>query len=352
MESEPGGDGGDVATQSAGLQHGAARTHDDRDEMGTVRASSRSVAAEPRPIPGTMARTSSGHAQAPRLRLGELHRRRSQTFYSGSGSESPSRGTGVQRPTARPQLAAARRTHGSSSEVYRPGAAAAATRERMYQMLEAAASAESLVPSPTSPTRTPLQDTQDTPLTTTRPIAIPRRRQNVDVEMLEASMPPPPAPTTARSNNAASSTAMSSSLPLETREELAASSSSANGGGGLKRSASNSSQTVTIYECPILEVDEQCGDDGGKEDLSWLTSDRELEQMLALASSHGRHERSSLSFKRSSEAAMQCSQVVRNVPRMRKRRDRKMDRRRQSLTLSESTICLSASPSPTATPVG
>lgn len=349
MESEPGGNGADVATQPAGLQHGAARKHGHRDEKDTIRASSRSVAAEPRPRPPAMAPTPSGHPQAPRPRLGELHRRRSQNFYSGSGSESPSRGTGVQRPTARPQP---RRNHGSSSEAYRPGAAAAATRERMYQMLEAAASAESLVPSPTSPTRTPLQDTQNSPLTTTRPIAIPRRRQNVDVEMLEASMPPPPAPSTTRSNNAASSTTMSSSLPLETRLDLAASSSSANGGGGLKRSASNSSQTVTIYECPILEVDEQCGDDGGKEDLSWLTSDRELEQMLALASSHGRHERSSLSFKRSSEAAMQCSQVVRNVPRMRKRRDRKMDRRRQSLTLSESTICLSASPSPTATPVG
>lgn len=183
--------------------------------------------------------------------------------------------------------------------------------------------------------------------------------------MLEASMPPPPPPaTTTTQTNAASSTvppgsdvisgsaAMASSLPHETRDEPAAPSSSTGGGGGLKRSASNSSQTVTIYECPILEVDEQCGNDGAQEDLSWLSNDQELEQMMAMASSHRRHDRSNLAFKRSQEAAMQCSQVVRNVPRMRKRRDRKLDRRRQSLTLSESTICLSASPSPTSTPVG
>lgn len=102
-----------------------------------------------------------------------------------------------------------------------------------------------------------------------------------------------------------------------------------------------------IYECPALEVDEHFG---AEEDLSWLNNDHELEQMIAMASSHRPPGRTGLAFKRSQEAAMQCSQVVRNVPRMRKRRDRKLDRRRHSLTLSESTICLSSTPSPTATP--
>lgn len=145
----------------------------------------------------------------------------------------------------------------------------------------------------------------------------------------------------------AGSSAVSGSLPTVARDEIGGPSSSK---GSLKRSASNGSQTsVTVYECPILEVDEQCGTE---EDLSWMAGDQELEQMMAMATAHRRNGRSSLAFKRSQEAAMQCSQVVRNVPRMRKRRDRKLDRRRHSLTLSESTICLSSTPSPTPTPAG
>ncbi|KAJ3499070.1 hypothetical protein NLG97_g630 [Lecanicillium saksenae] len=292
-------------------------------------------------------------------------------------------GTGVQKPSARPpdHASALLRKHGSSADLYRPGAAAAATRERMYQMLEAAASAEGLSMSPTSPTRNTINDTYNTHTTRARPIAVPRSRPrpDLDVEMLEASMPPPPVPTrsngtttsstanhstttsTATSSTSATTstiipttTIISSSLPLEALNDSSTpsgnSTTTSGNSYGLKRSASNSSQTVTIYECPTLEVDDQCGND---EDLSWLSNDQELEQMLAMSSSQRRPgARSSLAFRRSSEAAMQCSQVVRNVPRMRKRRDRKLDRRRLSSALSESTICLSSSPSPTATPAG
>lgn len=371
MASDPGG--GRVvaeATTHARLPQDAARDHHNlvpscHESQSTYHpavAEPRPIpVAEPRQTPAAMARIPSD-VHPPRSRVGELHRRRSQTLYPG-GAESPSRGTGVQKPTSRPleQPSTSLRKRGSAADLYRPGAAAAATRQRMYQMLEAAASAENLAASPTSPTRVTVDDKQQRIHTTTaRPIAIPRsRRPGADVDMLDASMPPPPAPAT-KSNDVA--TIISSSLPIEARDDASAAGPSSSNGigngnsGGLKRSASNSSQTVTIYECPTLEVDEQCGND---EDLSWLGEDQELEQMLAMTSSHRRAggaaaaaaARSNLAFKRSSEAAMQCSQVVRNVPRMRKRRDRKLDRRRLS-TYSESTICLSSSPSPTPTPVG
>ncbi|KAM3511413.1 hypothetical protein MY11210_004963 [Beauveria gryllotalpidicola] len=356
MASYPGGHDARGNTRPANLPDDAARTHRDPDKTDTPRNSCHLLVAEPQPIPATLARIPSNDGRAPRPRAGELHRRRSQVLYSAAGSESSARGMGVQKPAARPpEQAAAVRKYGSPTDSYRPGAAAAATRERMYKMLQATASAEDLAALSTSSTQSNPDDKQKAPMTATRPIAIPRTRRNVDVEMLDASMPPPPPMT---QGNGSSSAVVSRSLPLEVRDELGAPSSNAKGGSGrgLKRSASNSSQTVTIIECPILEVDDQCGND---EDLSWLNNDQELEQMLALASSQRRTGRSSLAFKRSHEAAMQCSQVVRNVPRMRKRRHRKLDRRRLSLTLSEGTICqsegticLSSSPSPTATPVG
>ncbi|KAJ6785508.1 hypothetical protein PWT90_10882 [Aphanocladium album] len=375
MASDPGGGHAvaDPGTPHASLAHDAARRHPHETVPQEATRTYRPVVAESRPIPAALTRIPSGDLHAPRSRIGELHRRRSQTLYLGGSANSEaagrSGGTGVQKPSARPpeQASASLRKHGSSTDLYRPGAAAAATRERMRQMLEAAASAENLTVSPTSPTRITIDDKQKTPMTKTRPIAVPRSRPrpDLDVEMLEANMPPPPPPT--RSNGTTTATTfintpsttipttamISSSLPIESRNDSLAPSrgTTTNGnGGGLKRSASNSSETVTIYECPALEVDDQCGND---EDLSWLNNDKELEQMLAMSSSHRRTgARSSLAFKRSSEAAMQCSQVVRNVPRMRKRRDRKLDRRRLSSTRSESTICLSSSPSPTPTLAG
>ncbi|KAM0668398.1 hypothetical protein ACQRIT_000934 [Beauveria bassiana] len=356
MASHPGGHDARGNARPANLPDDAARTHRDPDKTDTPRDSCRPLAAESRSIPATLARIPSNDGRAPRPRAGELHRRRSQVLYSSAGGESSSRGSGIQKSAARPpDQATTVRKYGSQTDSYRPGAAAAATRERMYKMLQAAASEEDLAALSPSTTQLNADDKQKAPMTATRPIAIPRTRRNVDVEMLDASMPPPP-PTT--QGNGSSSDVLSRSLPLEARDEVGAPSRNTTGGsgGGLKRSASNSSQTVTIIECPVLEVDEQCGND---EDLSWLRNDKELEQMLALASSQRRTGRSSLAFKRSHEAAMQCSQVVRNVPRMRKRRHRKLGRRRLSLTLSdgticqsEGTICLSSSPSPTATPVG
>ncbi|ATY65592.1 hypothetical protein A9K55_001327 [Cordyceps militaris] len=356
MASDPGDHGADIKPETANSPRDAAPTHHDenRRKIDTQAYTRVPPTVAPQPIPIASARIPVG---VPRSRT-ELHRRRSQILDSGSGSGPPGRGTGVQKSTARPpEQAASLRKPGSSADGYRPGAAAAATRERMYQMLAAAASSEDLAALPTIPTRPNIDDKQNTPLTRTRPIAIPRTRRNVDVEMLEASMRPPPVPmattttTTTAPGSGASSGVLSSSLPLDARDGVGAPSSSS--GGGLKRSASNSSQTtVTVIECPILEVDEKCGNND--EDLSWLGNDQELEQMMAMASSHRRTggARSSLTFRRSQEAAMQCSQVVRNVPRMRKRRGRKLDHRRHSMTRSESTICLSASPSPTATPVG
>ncbi|OAA57653.1 hypothetical protein ISF_06894 [Cordyceps fumosorosea ARSEF 2679] len=363
MASDPGGDAAGMDMQPPDLSHhSTAHTQRDHDQnkMDAQQTATRPTATDDlQPMPPAPAQIPGGEPRAPRLRTGELHRRRSQILYSGTGSEQPAGGTGIQKPTARPlEQASALRRQGSSAGLYRPGAAAAATRERMYQMLAAAASAEDLNRISTSPIPASIDDRQkNSTMTTTRPIAIPRTRRNVEVEMLDASMPPPPpraaATTTTNLGSMASSSVYSSfpPPPSETRDDLGTPSSSAHGnGGGLKRSASNSSPTVTVIECPILEVDEQCGND---EDLSWLKNDRELEQMLAVPpSSYRRVGRSSLTFRRSQEAAMQCSQVVRNVPRMRKRRSRKLDHRRHSTTLSESTICPSSSPSPTATPVG
>ncbi|TQV93950.1 hypothetical protein V2A60_003897 [Cordyceps javanica] len=410
MASDPGGRGADARPQpAAGLPEDVARTpHPPHQHhaAGAGSNTSRPTVAEPRLLPAApLPRISSGDTMlAPRSRPGELTRRRSQILQPGTGGEPPARGTGVQKSTSRPsEQAAAMRRHGNGGNggggsgsgpagPYRPGATAAATRERMLRMLEATASAEDLATLSAPPSRTDEDDAPIKPMSTARPIAVPRTRRTVDVDMLDASMPPPPLPAPAPAPlqppgpNRATDPGMgaggmgilSSSLPLQARDDPVTASSSANGGGvgvgggggldggrgSLKRSASsgsNSSHTVTIIECPILEVDERCGN--GDEDLSWLSNDRELEQMLAMtaaaptssssasSSSHVRPGRSSLTFRRSQEAAMQCSQVVRNVPRMRKRRGRKLDRRRQSLTLSESTICLSASPSPTATPV-
>ncbi|KAM3554475.1 hypothetical protein ARSEF4850_006437 [Beauveria asiatica] len=360
MASHPGGHDARGNARPVNLPDDAARTNRDPDKTNTPRDSCRPLAAEPRPIPAALARIPSNDGRAPRPRAGELHRRRSQVLYSAAGGESSTRGMGIQKPAAcPPEQATTVRKFGSPTDSDRPGAAAAATRERMYKMLQAAASAQDLDALSSSATQINPDDKQKAPMTATRPIAIPRTRRNVDVEMIDASMPPPPPPPPPTTQgNGSSSAVVSRSLPLEVGDEVGAPSSDATGGsgGGLKRSSSNSSQTVTIIECPILEVDEECGND---EDLSWLSNDQELEQMLALASSQRRTGRSSLAFKRSHEAAMQCSQVVRNVPRMRKRRHRKLDRRRLSLTLSEGTICqsegticLSSSPSPTATPVG
>lgn len=295
-------------------------------------------------------------SQRPRSRISRLLRRRSQTLSLGNNSDSAPRMAGVQKPSARPQDSAVTtlRSHGSTAELRRSGTEV--TRKRMYSML-AAASKEKLAES-SMPTAREMNETPTSALTIVHPRPIPMPtplRLDQDVEMLEAQMLPPQLPLSSprsaipTNSNGLASVLASGNLPQAVRDDSGAAGGSVKSG-GLTRSASSGSQTVTIFECPILEVDEGCGA-GSEEDLSFLSNDQELEQIMAMssasASSRRQNGQGGLLFKRSHEAAMQCSQVVRNVPRMRRRRERKIDRRRQSLTMSESTICLSSTPSPT-----
>lgn len=96
---------------------------------------------------------------------------------------------------------------------------------------------------------------------------------------------------------------------------------------------------VTLHDCPILEVDEACRE--GEDDLSWLAASEDHDSVA-----NSLRRRGLLQYRTSQDAAMQSSNLVRNLPRMRRRRMKK----RESRILNGSVTGGSEAPSsPTST---
>lgn len=256
--------------------------------------------------------------------LNTLQSRRSQSYLRDSGS--------TRRPTKQSQRLHERpisiRKRSSTSDLHRPSSW---TDGRLHHYLSSAfQEAQPQIQHSTSPPRSSSSQHTAAPVHTHHEFELALRQIN-NRPALASRVNPPVQPNKNTYNQIhETSVAIPSEPPREAEE----------------KDDSDAGHVDTI-----LEVDE--GYCETEDSLSWLDGERNQHPSIKGMGKRPAELRQymALKYRRSYEAAMQCPTVVRNVPRMRRRRRKETDLRRRSLAASEtSEIDFLRTPSPVSMP--